>query len=1192
MKKLFLPFWKKLYFETCIVAIMLIFGISTFAQSVQFECFTEGESSPTTEPDLINYVPSGADKVKVIRIAFHIMQREGANPQNFQANNSAHTTHLMEIFNRVNALYAFCNYPACGGGYLPMPLDPRDSRIQFELQGIYYHADNVGFINEDGTYGNTYCEKKYGICNVLDVYFCRLNGSTSGYGPGKWALLNNIFNEYINNGASSWGNGNLLGHELGHCFTLYHSWQCDQKARFSDICQGGPSTGCPVLNQYEGPCTNWSDVDDGCYGSSRLFCDASNESRCSNNMMSYSTFNDHISPLQMAAMHKSIIYNNSDALKLEYDNTENITITGSNVIWDIGRVIYGNVYIEPGAKLTIRSKVLFSPESRIVVKRGARLILEGGHLTTAPPAVVNCAGTSVGNRWYGIEVWGNTSVTPTTSMFEDTYTPQSNDPGAAILRKYQNTIPIVENAKFGVQTRRNNATDKPTAAQHGNGLVKAQDTKFLNCRKAAEIYSYFLLDNPSQFIDCEFIQNALQAAPASAYGYDYEGITMKYVKGVSCSGSKFDHLKTGMSGVYSSFSVKTSNFKTNYQGVSVLAPNANFAELTTVGGDLTSDKNTFEDCWYSVVCNGYNRLKVSFNYFKNDNMGVEVEGTSGFQINDNKFEYTGPGNKNFSSAISLTNGGDGFNYSECNEFVGYAPSIHNRINSGVTALGNNRNYTFRKETFDCWRDVQVIKAFDANGTTFTPGRIAAQGTPSNAVRNLFTGVVLNGSTYGWAPGHASDIFTTYSGLDPQESADFSYFYPPTAPAESRMVPKCPLTGLGIIPSVCGSVQYNFNNKPPANDGSDACGSTIINGILEGGPVDCRREACLNGFYSAMLRADSILQVGSAASLLGAILTAPNSSSTIQALLNASPYLSEQVLKDVAGNTSMSGGNKATVLWANVPLSATVLTQALSAISATLYGQLVTASPDNILSKRDSLAADGSIAERYKASILGFLTDSLYRAGNYSQVEYLLQQDPARGSREALIGLKIQRQEYQSAQTLLNAYPTIEQADSDFRQLQLINLRRIMEDDTFQLTVTEDTFLHRQARAYGLQTDYARTLLYLLKGEVFDRIIPVYEVGEERAAPEVEQQAFVSELAESFTLEPNPTSDLVKIVVKEWQSQSDYRVVLRDPASRMFLEIKLDLPLASLEIASIPSGLYFVTLIRDGRPLVTRKLIKH
>jgi hypothetical protein len=321
-----------------------------------------------------------------------------------------------------------------------------------------------------------------------------------------------------------------------------------------------------------------------------------------------------------------------------------------------------------------------------------------------------------------------------------------------------------------------------------------------------------------------------------------------------------------------------------------------------------------------------------------------------------------------------------------------------------------------------------------------------------------------------------------------------------------------------------------------------------------------------------------------------VQSSPNSSTTLQMLNDASPYLSDNLLNAVAVSATMSSTNKGTVLNANTPLPMYLLPTWASYLPTTLYNQLINASNTTTLSTRNLLESGKAEDERNKAALLGFLTDSLYSSGNYAQVEALLQNDPERQSREALVGLKIQRQNYSAAQALLNAYPTTDPEDVAFHDVQNINLRRITQNITFQLTAQEDTFLHHQAYAYGAQTGYARSLLYLIKGELFDRTIPLPETTENRE--EVVPVVNLAELKSSiFELQPNPAKEELKLIFPGWQEGTPYQAQMYDLTGKLMLTTVIRSVLSVLDLSSLSSGIYLVCIRSNGSLIATKKLVK-
>ena len=168
--------------------LLLPFLFSPNAGKAQnFQCFSNNINAPTNGAgcaSLSSYIPTSSDHVKTVKVAFHIMQREAPNsPGNFDETSQADLDYLNALFNRLNDLYTECNYQWCDCDY-KLNLDQvRDSRIRFELVGMYFHPDNVGYINQDATYSNLYCYNNYAICKdeIVNIFFCQNQDVTSGY---------------------------------------------------------------------------------------------------------------------------------------------------------------------------------------------------------------------------------------------------------------------------------------------------------------------------------------------------------------------------------------------------------------------------------------------------------------------------------------------------------------------------------------------------------------------------------------------------------------------------------------------------------------------------------------------------------------------------------------------------------------------------------------------------------------------------------------------------------------------------------------------------------------------------------------------------------------------------------------------------------------------------------------------------
>lgn len=156
----------------------------------------------------------------------------------------------------------------------------------------------------------------------------------------------------------------------------------------------------------------------------------------------------------------------------------------NNVLWNKDLANIGSVRVCNGSTLTITSNVSFSADSKIIVERGAKLILDGGTLTNA------CEGL-----WRGIEVWGNIN--------------QPQNP------QYQGWVEIInggiiENAMYGIRTI--HAEDDETGEGEildpttSGGIVFANTARFINNKTAVRFYSY-PQTSMSNFTECEFETN-------------------------------------------------------------------------------------------------------------------------------------------------------------------------------------------------------------------------------------------------------------------------------------------------------------------------------------------------------------------------------------------------------------------------------------------------------------------------------------------------------------------------------------------------------------------------------------------------------------------------------------------------------------------------------------------------------------
>jgi len=162
-----------------------------------------------------------------------------------------------------------------------------------------------------------------------------------------------------------------------------------------------------------------------------------------------------------------------------YEESNPLTIN-TNTIWENPKFAFQDIIIESGATLTIKNNVFMPSEAKIIVERGAQLIIDGGTLTNA------CE-----DMWDGIEVWG-------------TYNrPQSLDYQGLVRVENGGTI---ENAVCGIRAVRmaipSEGEETPDLTYTG-GIVWADNSYFRNNKTGVRFYSYHTAST-SHFNNCIF----------------------------------------------------------------------------------------------------------------------------------------------------------------------------------------------------------------------------------------------------------------------------------------------------------------------------------------------------------------------------------------------------------------------------------------------------------------------------------------------------------------------------------------------------------------------------------------------------------------------------------------------------------------------------------------------------------------
>ncbi|MFT4668165.1 MAG: hypothetical protein ACI9XB_005146, partial [Gammaproteobacteria bacterium] len=312
-----------------------------------------------------------------------------------------------------------------------------------------------------------------------------LSGSDGGCGLGlddeslNHVLMKNTFFHIfkrtdISEDKRAHGVGKLLLHEMLHSLGLHHMGVNSQNNLF----------------QSDEPIGAWDNL------TNANTCAPGFDQNCSNNIMTrlFNYSPNGLSPLQLAHVHRLLIGSwKSKQLKVDFDQTKSIEISQDET-WDHGRVIYGNITVAPGARLTINCKVIMPPGGTINVYPGGELIIDGG--------LVTIASSKCGDYWTGIRAIGRNNVSQSPNS-------QGNLEQAYVEIINEGTIAFSERGIFNV--------DEETFEDGGGAVIKCTGAEFLNNRTSVDLNAYtiednitmedVIVDNVSEFIECTFTVN-------------------------------------------------------------------------------------------------------------------------------------------------------------------------------------------------------------------------------------------------------------------------------------------------------------------------------------------------------------------------------------------------------------------------------------------------------------------------------------------------------------------------------------------------------------------------------------------------------------------------------------------------------------------------------------------------------------
>jgi len=490
-------------------------------------------------------------------------------------------------------------------------------------------------------------------------------------------------------------------------------------------------------------------------------------------------------------------------------NIHNTICTGAVTINTDSTLLHGayspcDIVVKPEKTFTIKGVLTMGANTKIVVERGAKLIVDGGKITSLP-----------GFMWQGIEVWGDSSAT---QAYNTTYQ------GVA---KFINKA-VIENAKVAVVTIR---YDGAANYAYTGGVIQATDATFRNCTYGAVFYKYEnrhpltnkVMDNVSAFTRCTFEANN------SYLGTDTlrNMVELNQIRGIAFGGCAFksgntSSLGTEAAGIFS----YNSSFRVQQTCKTGISPCVEYMPcsfdslrygIRATGSATTKTFKVANAVFTSNTCGLFSSaidftsvVQNTFNVTQQDTSinpsnaigGLFMEQCKFYTIEENTFNgVIGLHPKKY-VGLTISNSGPYNNQVYKNTF--------NNLDIGILAQGKNKkpgeNNTaglcFKCNDFNtCKYDIAVTAPANANYDSSGVARY--QGAFDDPSGNLFTALLQN------------PIYQFWNLGDPNTTIPIViYFYHNNSNFLPRLKPTDNETT--NITSKQGSKAYNPNTTCPSN----------------------------------------------------------------------------------------------------------------------------------------------------------------------------------------------------------------------------------------------------------------------------------------------------------------------------------------------------------------------------------------
>jgi hypothetical protein len=854
--------------------------------------------------------------------------------------------------------------------------------------------------------------------------------------------------------------------------------------------------------------------------------------------------------------------------------TVGIPIVTKSETWIENVNLHSDLIIEPGVTLTIKKEVYVNPAAKIIVKRGAKLIVDGGKITSA-----------CGELWKGVEVWGTTS--------------QSQNP------TYQGWVEVInggtiENSLMGIYANKpSNTIEGDWEPGYTGGIIRCSDAYFINNKVAAQFFGYGFT-SASYFTDCVFKTNDDYIGSVNPeFFIDVTGTSQLIITNCDfLNETETQYFQSGINSFNSILIVRgiclggdpcTSWDNGNFQNLEY----GIYATASTSTKYIDIRNTDFTENYRGLYISGMTAPRVTSNKFyinepfvTNGGYGMYLDHSTGYWVEDNDFLHEG--DSIVGIGLIVHHSGTAANEVYRNRFLNLTQGISAQEQNKGTRTG----LQIRCNDFDeCDADI-LVPLVSSQGYGIASNQGSNSTLPQNMAGNLF-----------YIPSQTPD--GDFDDIKNQ-AASFTYFYPTNyEPGYLRTKPIDYTTSVSIV------------GKPvvPSWSLTNGCPSHIEGG--GGGGGNGMLMNTITGSDNAIEANESLLAEiidgGNTENLDADVENSipPEAEQVYTELMSLSPYLSETVV-----STSIEKEN----VLPNAMIRDVMVANPHTAKSDELIEKLDERNnpmPDymkaqvlegrDIMTEKQSIEADIANYKLIKARAFNELTRQYLGSAENVQVsldslEQLYEQDNEPESKYRLAVLKLESGDYIEAEAILeNILLQYGLSGDDLaaheQMTELLELvsgiyisgRNLSETDSSevqQLAILE-------SEGDNPANIYARNILLSSCDISYDEPVQLPDLMKSAAATEEYEKLLNAKPPRNLEVYPNPSKDFVIIgytTGEETLPSQEGMIEIQDAAGRVIKTISLKSKKDQMILITKEwkSGVYIAILRINGKLMDTGK----